>query len=649
MNPTLSRKLSKVLETRTDNNKDLLTAVENLSTFYGENSLEARRNLRGQIEKKGIETNMHFLQVLLSVQKHLDEVEQNVAQMKNCCNEMSGKLQTTKDMSGRLLQQADQLNKQRKTNETQLEIAKEFLKRFQLTQEEQELLKGPVVDASFFQLLDRVAQIHTDCKILLRTQHQTAGLEVMDMMILLQETAYGKLYKWVRSECRKFEDQLNPEIPIMLKNSIEALKDRPGLLNYCLDEISSSRNRTIVKGFLVALTEGGPNGMPRPIEYYAHDPLRYVGDMLAWIHQTTASEVEFISSLLPKGFGSRAIVEQKTEGVDRSGEMRKVLNSTLEGVYRPFKIRLAQVLGSQPGVVVIFKIFNLLDFYARTVVKLTGEAGALPAAFIECKAETLGVFIASAKEYGEKMQRTASAPGSTLVPSQQFYESTNQMVRLFLFDVSRSKTEICRIYQSSLVPASEREAQFRPILTALVDPITQTCTLCATRLTTGMDMAVYMINCYNALQGSLSNFEFVSNQVEALGMNINAHMDTLVEEQASTILAPSALATKLSLIQNKPPGPLSKTLAMDPRSVSLSIQSFESLIRDSTAFSMVQCEKLINSSLRTYARTRVVQLIYDSYMWFYNAICDPDNQYDNPHYMFSYKPQQIQTLLDAAV
>jgi len=637
MNPTLSRKLSKVLETRADNNRELLIAVENLSTFYGENSLEARRNLRGQIEKKGIETNQNFLQVLQSVQKHLDEVEQNVAQMKHCCEEMSGKLQTTRDMSGRLLQQAEQLNQQRKKNETQLEIASGFLKRFQLTNEEQEILKGPTVDSDFFKLLDRVAQIHADCKVLLRTQHQTAGLEVMDVMIVLQETAYGKLYRWVRSECRKFEDSMNPDIPTMLKNSIEALKDRPGLLTYCLDEVAESRSRTIVKGFLTALTVGGPNGMPRPIEFYAHDPLRYVGDMLAWIHQTTASEVEFIISLLPK-----EIVETKTGPKTANGEtatstdIKKVLNSTLEGIYRPFRIRLAQVLGSQPGVVVIFKLSNLLDFYSRTVVKLTGVEGALPAAFAECKVETLRVFNVTAREYGEKMQRMAATPPSTLVPSQQYYEAISQM------------NEICRIFDTSLVPSVEREKEFAPILAALIDPLVQACTLSATRLSTTADMAVYMINCYNTLQSDLSNYEFAAARVEKLGININVHMDTLVEEQASSILAPSGLATKMGLIQNKGKEPLSKTLAMDPKSVSDSIRAFESLIRDSSAFNMLQCEKLLNSSLRTYARTRVVQLIYDSYMWFYNAICDPENQYDNPYFMFSYQPQQIQTLLDAA-
>ena len=37
--------------------------------------------------------------------------------------------------------------------------------------------------------------------------------------------------------------------------------------------------------FVTALTRGGPGGLPRPIEVQAHDPRRYIGDMLAWVHQ----------------------------------------------------------------------------------------------------------------------------------------------------------------------------------------------------------------------------------------------------------------------------------------------------------------------------------------------------------------------------
>lgn len=45
------------------------------------------------------------------------------------------------------------------------------------------------------------------------------------------------------------------------------------------------RHNALFRRFISALTRGGPGGMPRPIEVHAHDPLRYVGDMLGWLHQ----------------------------------------------------------------------------------------------------------------------------------------------------------------------------------------------------------------------------------------------------------------------------------------------------------------------------------------------------------------------------
>ena len=37
--------------------------------------------------------------------------------------------------------------------------------------------------------------------------------------------------------------------------------------------------------------------MPRPMEVHAHDPLRYLGDMLAWVHQSLASERDLFVAL----------------------------------------------------------------------------------------------------------------------------------------------------------------------------------------------------------------------------------------------------------------------------------------------------------------------------------------------------------------
>lgn len=51
--------------------------------------------------------------------------------------------------------------------------------------------------------------------------------------------------------------------------------------------------------FIDALTLGeGYGGTPNPIEMHASDPKRYVGDMLAWLHQAIPVEKENILTLV---------------------------------------------------------------------------------------------------------------------------------------------------------------------------------------------------------------------------------------------------------------------------------------------------------------------------------------------------------------
>lgn len=62
------------------------------------------------------------------------------------------------------------------------------------------------------------------------------------------------------------------------------------------------RHNALFRKFISALTRGGPGGLPRPIEVHAHDPLRYVGDMLGWLHQVLFEDVIFGFFLTPSEF-----------------------------------------------------------------------------------------------------------------------------------------------------------------------------------------------------------------------------------------------------------------------------------------------------------------------------------------------------------
>lgn len=59
------------------------------------------------------------------------------------------------------------------------------------------MLQSGQVGPAFFEALARVRTIHDNCRSLLRSHHQRAGLELMDQMSHYQEGAYETLCRWV--------------------------------------------------------------------------------------------------------------------------------------------------------------------------------------------------------------------------------------------------------------------------------------------------------------------------------------------------------------------------------------------------------------------------------------------------------------------
>jgi hypothetical protein len=406
-NVTLKRKIQKLYENKLDN-EELLVALKDLGTFYSKNTLEDRWNLRENLEKRAFSEHERFLEAYAVVETELLKVTEQVSELQRCCNEMEKRLALTKSSSGTLLDQAEKLfhikyvvemkherlrfcikslevsrtmkcdpslNISSYLNTIKTEVISNFLFRFQLTPEERKILTSSEISSHFFDVLNRVNQIRTDCKILLRTQHQRVGLEIMDLMADYLEAAYKKLYKWVRAECKLCLEKDCPEIPSLLRTAFHFLQDRPVLLAHCLEEIASQRQNALVRSFVMAVTQGGPSGTPRPIEMHAHDPQRYVSDMSAWIHQAVASEEELIRTLLSANKESTSQSNQEN--------VLQVLNASLAGICHPFKMRVEHVLSMKPTVVVTYHLVNLLDFYSRRFKQMLGNNSILVKTFEE--------------------------------------------------------------------------------------------------------------------------------------------------------------------------------------------------------------------------------------------------------------------------
>lgn len=95
-----------------------------------------------------------------------------------------------------------------------------------------------------------------------------------------------------------------------------------------MDFFAEARQKILLDSFYTAMT-GSTHGSSvdyhidqstKPIEMYAHDPLRYIGDMLAWLHSAAVGEHEALEVLF--------ISQEEDEGVQK----KSILGGFKEGL-----------------------------------------------------------------------------------------------------------------------------------------------------------------------------------------------------------------------------------------------------------------------------------------------------------------------------
>lgn len=695
--PGLSRKLKKVLEARTDS-PDLLASLNTLSSFYTNNNQQARRNLRSTIEKRALAINEEFLSASESAQKALDAVELEVAGLAECCEKIAKALNSCSAATGDIISTTERLKQELENTTQRQEIVSCFLRDYQLSQEEVNALREEELNENFFKALSRVQEIHANCKMLLRTHHQRAGLELMDMMAVYQEGAYERLCRWVQAECRNLGDNDTPEVSDLLKTAARCLKERPVLFKYCAEEVANTRHNALFRRFISALTCGGPGGMPRPIEVHAHDPLRYVGDMLGWLHQALASERELVLALFSPDATINIGPTARRFSKDLDGEYVKpemgmsfILDRIFEGVCRPFKVRVEQVLQSQPSLLLAFKLSNVLEFYSYTISDLLGEETALSITLFHVKDAAQRTFFDILKARGDKILRYPSLVAVDLSPPPAVGEGVS--VCLELIDT----------YNSMLVPASGKKPDFEPVISALLNPIIQMCEQAAEaykskglsqsyrKNSTGFDSGhklgkrtsssmedilsnnvsapssqveslrkIFLINCLSAIQQPLMGHEVATTFVKGLSVAIEMHISTLVDREVESILERCGMLKKVSYIRDHLKNysqseivlkeefdlskPLSEVEEMSLSLVSESLKNFFGLVAGSEG-ALPEFQQLQVPQLRTEVCSRLSRVLAESYELVYNAVLDPENGYPEPKTVLRHSPDQMRTIL----
>ena len=433
---------------------------------------------------------------------------------------------------------------QRLESEKKAQLLEAFIRHFIMSEDELRTLTSGAnsVDDAFFQVLTRVKRIHNDCQVLLGTENQRLGLELMEQSSRNLNSAYQKLYRWVQREFKTLNFE-NPQLSFMIRRSLKELAERPTLFQSCLDFFAEAREHVLLDSFYSALS--GSNDLrdheyaTKPIEYHSHDPLRYIGDMLAWTHSTSVSEREALENLadadgdeILRGIkmGTEKDPWSSIDGdvLDGRKALTDLASRNLAGVIQILRQRVEQVIHNQENPVIVYRIVNLLCFYRVTFTKLLGTESDVAKVHIALEDLAFRQFQAILIENVRSLETEHGQLPSDLHLPEFFSEALDHFRALI------------KIFDSSLTPLSSREKDFENVANVALDPFLGICRDMASGAEEPSH-SVFLINCFQAAKVSLSNYEFVQNKVSELEDDITPCIAQLIEHQHSFFLHNSGL------------------------------------------------------------------------------------------------------------
>lgn len=546
---------------------EIRDALETLDARGVQNSAETRRQLRLDVQKEVIQCNgeiiKDFGQVadvcqntstkssLLKRFQQLKRIGTAISSLNNYCADMRGHIAAANKETDPVLEEAASLISQKKQVESKQQVLNAFTAHFLITEEDVTVLTSTAepVNEEFFQILTRVKKIHHDCQILLGTEDQRLGLEVLERSSKQLNSAFQKLYRWIQREFKTL-DLENPQISASVRRSLRVLAERPALFQSCLDSFAEARESILSDAFHAALTGSTSENhiATKPIEFYAHDPLRYVGDMLAWAHSTTVSEREALENLfisdgeeikrsIQAGLESEPWLrgDQDAEVFDGRKALNQLVSRDLAGVARLLRQRTEQVIQSHDDATLAYKIANLIGFYKGTFAKLLGADSEVLDVFDTLEASAMRQFRANMRDYVANVQSDLAVAPADLSPP-EFLEEALQILKV-----------LAKSYDTSLAATDDDGQGFQAVLSEALDPFLSSCE----NLQKGMkepDNSIFAANCLFAAKEVLSQYAFTKERVSDIEDTIHETVAKLTDYQHQYLVNESGLVTLLEAL-----------------------------------------------------------------------------------------------------
>ncbi|RFU72117.1 oligomeric golgi complex subunit 6 [Trichoderma arundinaceum] len=548
-------KVASVLSTSYSDN-DFRDAIFLADERFVGSSAKTRRLLRLDLLREAISCNGEIVEEMGTVVERLKLIRSVVENLNSRIKTIKGQIDLAHAQTSPALRGMSSLFEQRMEIERKQETLSALEHYFVMTDDEIDSLTSTLkpVDRAFFDCLQKAQKITLGCDILLGFENQTLGLELIDRTSVHVNMAFQKLYKWVQQEFRTLNLE-NPHVNPFMRQALRVLAERPSLFQNCLDFFAASRERFLSEAFHCALTGTTPQGSEdvavRPIDLTAHDPLRYVGDMFAWVHSATVGEREALESLFavekdgvmnPSASSSNSKVwhfssDEASENTDFKvlEALGHLMDRNFSPVVRILRQRVEQAVQSNEDVISAYKISTLLNFYRATFEKLLGVGSNLE----DCTG--------SLEEVAKRQFRSLVRDNILSIQGEFQQVPSNLEPPRFLQDAFLQLSTILQTYESSLSATVDSGTEIQSILSQAFDPFMSGCEEISKPMPFP-EGGIFIVNCKLAAALCLGGVECTIFRANQIRDDISRDVLNLVDDQHSEFRHRSGLGNLLDYL-----------------------------------------------------------------------------------------------------
>lgn len=396
-NLILSKKLSKILNDYNANNyHNIIELKKNLKLLeQNKNKISldidklispeyigtlSRKTLRCDIETELLKEHITVLEEFRPIVRRIKRFSgplEKIRQESTAILQQDEENHEIKDKNAQLISRLDKLRSEMELVSLKKKLLLGIKEKFTLNQVEDDIIVNGKINHGYFSVLNKVIDIKEHATYLLALPQDKAGsalfLKANDYLSIINRKIFNYLMDFLynfESTTNNFygredQDDYNPQIfqrgLIYLSNDLEYFKE-------FLKKVTSIRSKSFLDRFLSQFDPNNKNSDDiKPIILSAHDPIRYISDVLASVHAAIANEADFINSLFKfqnENFDDtpKSILQENYDEF-LNGLDVKLLNEIVQSIANTCRIRIEQIIRFEEGGIINFEIVQLLELY----------------------------------------------------------------------------------------------------------------------------------------------------------------------------------------------------------------------------------------------------------------------------------------------